>query len=85
MEIVKKEFAAMIGNNYRCDNGIKIELGKNSNASGPEAFGAAKEWPCLRLEIPFVVGQEIRMKAIAQILEKKLRDWNLILPEKDNG
>ncbi len=83
MDTEIREFVGKEAKGCKVSNTISIELGKSYNGSGPNAFGGAKEWPYLRIEIPFQVGEEERMKTIADMIEKKLKLSGLILPERN--
>jgi len=73
-----REYGAKIGNDYWSTNGVRMELGHSINGSGPHAFGGAEEWPCLRIEIGFEVGQEKRMALVAGWITQLLRAEGVI-------
>lgn len=74
----KRQFGAKIGNDYWSTNGVEIELGHSINGSGEKAFGGAKKWPCLRIQIGFEVGQEEKMELVAGWITQLLRAEGII-------
>lgn len=79
-----REFGGYEADDYYCTNAVTISLGESINGSGPEAFNGAKSWPTLWLEIPFEVGDEEKMEALASRFEMILRDAGIICEEDDH-
>jgi hypothetical protein len=52
--------AGLIGINCESGNAHHVDIGKSYNGSGDDAFGGATEWPTIRAEIAFQVGEERR-------------------------
>ena len=70
-EEITREFPGYLGNGCLMDGAVKIRRGRKINGGGPKAFGGAKEWPCLTVEVHFTVrdGNE-RMASLSRDLEK---------------
>lgn len=49
-----------IGNNCETSNAHTVEIHKNYNGSGDDAFGGAREWPVVTVKVGFQVGEERR-------------------------
>lgn len=73
-----REHGARIARDYFSNNGVRIELGQSINGSGAKAFGGAKRWPCLRVEIGFPEGDEKRMATVAKAIEYVLIKHDVI-------
>lgn len=72
MSRIVKEFAGKYagpGHESQCK--VAIESGHKKNGSGPQAFGGADTWPCLKVDINFQTGDE----QTRDRLEKKLIDF----------
>jgi len=78
---ITKEFGAVIANDWFSDNGVKIELNESINGSSAEAFGGAKSWPHLTVDIGFQVGQHDVAARIAVLIEEMLRKEGIITEE----
>jgi hypothetical protein len=57
-----------LGRNCPIENAHKIELGYSYNGGGEDAFGGARKWPTLRIEISFEEGHELSRNALAAAL-----------------
>lgn len=57
-----------------CVGAVAIEVCKNFNGSGGNAFGGASEWPVVNLHIPFQVGEEPKRLAFVQKLQKFIEE-----------
>lgn len=75
-----REYGGFQGKSYFSRNAVRIELGKSFNGSGKSAFGGAKDWPTLRVTIPFQVGEEKRMERVADRIGELLEDEYVISP-----
>lgn len=53
-------FDGKIGNNCEVGRAHMVEIGRNYNGSGEEAFGGAMEWPVVKAHVGFQVGEERR-------------------------
>jgi len=62
-----------IGNDFETGNAHTVEIHKNYNGSGDDAFGGAREWPCVTAEIGFQVGEERRAIDFAKKLTELIR------------
>jgi hypothetical protein len=78
---ITKEFGAVIANNWFSDNGVKIELSESINGSSDQAFGGAKSWPHLTVDVGFQVGQYDVATRIAILIEEILRREDIITEE----
>lgn len=61
--------AEMAGAGYIGENAIKIRVGRNINGSGPNAFGGAKEWPSVDLDVAFPATDKERAEQFAEALK----------------
>jgi hypothetical protein len=55
--------AKMAGDCY-VDGAVKLDAHYHYNGSGRSAFGGAKQWPNLSVEVSFKVGQEAQRDAL---------------------
>jgi len=62
--------SGVLANNHRSGNAAQMRLGMSVNGSGKKAFGGAKQWPNLTLEIGFQVGEEAYRDALALELRR---------------
>jgi hypothetical protein len=56
----KINIAGRIGNDFETSNAHSVEIHKNYNGSGDDAFGGAREWPHVTALVGFQVGEERR-------------------------
>jgi hypothetical protein len=57
-----------VGRDFETDNAITIEAKHHYNGSGPNAFGGAKQWPHVKLDVGFQEGQEgLRDEFVTQL------------------
>ena len=57
-----------VGDNCPTSNAHYVDIGKSYNGSGDDAFGGADEWPTVRAQISFQVGEERRALDFAKKL-----------------
>lgn len=57
-----------------CVGSVKIEVCKNYNGSGGDAFGGASEWPVIDLHVPFQVGEEPKRLLFLGKLQKFIEE-----------
>lgn len=69
----KINLAGKIGNNCKTGNAHSVEIHKNYNGSGDDAFGGAREWPHVTAKIGFQVGEERRAIDFARKLTKLIK------------
>lgn len=69
----KLNLAGKIGNNCETGNAHTIEIHKNYNGSGGDAFGGADEWPVVSASIGFQVGEERRAIDFAKKLSALIK------------
>lgn len=63
-----------VGNGELVGNAHHVETSKSYNGSGDDAFGGAEEWPTVRAEIAFQVGEERRALDFARKLTELIKD-----------
>ena len=60
----------LVGIGYKVCGACKMRLANAINGSGSRAFGGAKTWPKIDLEIDFQTGEETYRDALAERLRK---------------
>ena len=85
-ETGRVEFGAngLIGNGCQMDNAHNLIMGEKRNGSGPKAFGGAKTWPFLSLEVSFQVGEEGYREDLAEVLKRTVDEYFSDIRRKEN-
>ncbi len=60
----------LVGIKTKVMGACKMRLAMSQNGSGKRAFGGAKQWPYIKLEIDFQTGEEDYRDALAEELRK---------------
>jgi hypothetical protein len=68
-------YAALMAGNYACSNAVTLELHANYSGSGPDAFGGAREWPHLTLQVSFRQGDERLAEDLANKLAAQVDEF----------